>query len=78
MWLVQLITQTYEVSDFSDSQCLEKMQKLIRKLPKRFANCQLRASNSNPGQERQVCLESILLDIFRNTYLFDCCFAAES
>ena len=29
----------HKVSDFSDSQFLEKMQKLIRKLPKRFANC---------------------------------------
>ena len=24
------------------------MQKLIRKLPKRFANCELRTANSNP------------------------------
>ena len=29
----------HKVSNFSDSQFLEKMQKLIRKLPKRFANC---------------------------------------
>ena len=37
----------HEVSDFSDLQFLEKMQKLIRKLPKRFANCELRTANSN-------------------------------
>ena len=29
----------HKVSNFSDSQFSEKMQKLIRKLPKRFANC---------------------------------------
>ena len=27
---------------------LEKMPKRIRKLPKRFANCELRTANSNP------------------------------
>ena len=30
-------------------QFLEKMQKLSRKLPKCFANCELRMANSNPG-----------------------------
>ena len=38
----------YEVSDFNNSQFLEKKQKLIRRLPKRFANCELRTDNSNP------------------------------
>ena len=38
----------HELSDFSDSQFLEKMQKLICKLPKCFANCELRTANSNP------------------------------
>ena len=38
----------YEVSDFSDLQSLEKMQKLIRRPPKCFANCELRTANSNP------------------------------
>ena len=31
----------HEVSDFGDSQFLEKIEKLIRKLPKRFANYEL-------------------------------------
>ena len=31
----------HEVSDFSDSQFLEKVQKLICKLPKYFTNCEL-------------------------------------
>ena len=38
----------HEVFDFSDSQFSEKMQKLVRKLPKRFANCKLGTHNSNP------------------------------
>ena len=38
-----------KVSDLRDSQILEKMQKLIRKLPKRFANCELRTAYSNIG-----------------------------
>ena len=42
----------HEVSDFSDSQFLaqflEKMQKLIRKLSKCFANFELRTANANP------------------------------
>ena len=38
----------HEVSDFSNSQFLEKMQKLIHKLPKHFANCKLRTANLNP------------------------------
>ena len=38
----------HEVSDFSDSQFSVKIQKLIRKLPKRFGNCELRTTNSNP------------------------------
>ena len=38
-----------EVSDFSDLQFLEKMQKLICKMPKCFANCILRMANSNPA-----------------------------
>ena len=41
--------KNYEVSDFSGSQFLEKMQKLIRRLPKRFANCELQMANSNPA-----------------------------
>ena len=40
--------KTHEVSDFSDSQFLEKMQKFIYKLPKCFANCELRTANLNP------------------------------
>ena len=39
----------HEVSDSSDSKFLEKMQELIRKLPKYFANCKLQTANSNPG-----------------------------
>ena len=39
----------HEVSDFSDSQFLEKIQKLIRKLLKRSANCELQMANSNPA-----------------------------
>ena len=35
-------------SDFSNSQFLEKMQKLNHKLPKRFANCKLQTANLNP------------------------------
>ena len=38
----------HEVSDFSNSQFVEKMQKQIHKLPKRFTNCELRMVNSNP------------------------------
>ena len=38
----------YEVSDFSNLQSLEKMQKLIRRPPKCFANCKLRTANLNP------------------------------
>ena len=38
----------YEVSDFRNLQFLEKMQKLIRRLPKRFPNCKLPMANSNP------------------------------
>ena len=41
----------HEVSDFSDSQFLEKMQKLIRKLPKRFEKCKLQTANSNPNND---------------------------
>ena len=36
-----------EVSDFSDLQSLEKMPKLICKLPKCFANSELWTANSN-------------------------------
>ena len=45
--------KTHEVSDLRDSQILEKMQKLIRKLPKHFANCELETANSNPAIIRQ-------------------------
>ena len=38
----------HEVSNFSDSQFLEKMQKHICKLQKCFANCKLWTANSNP------------------------------
>ena len=38
----------YEVSYFTNSQFLEKMQKLIRRLPKHLANCKLQTANSNP------------------------------
>ena len=39
----------YEVSDFSDLQFLEKIQKLIHRLPKCFANCEqlIRTLTSN-------------------------------
>ena len=43
-----IILKIHEVSDFSNSQFLEKMQKFICKLPKCFANCELRSANSNP------------------------------
>ena len=39
----------HKVSDFKDLQFSEKMQKFICKLPKRFANCELRTANSNPA-----------------------------
>ena len=39
------------LSDFSDSQYLEKMQKLIHKLPKYFTNCELQMANLNPALE---------------------------
>ena len=39
----------HELSNFSDLQFLEKMQKRIRELPKRLANCELRTADSNPG-----------------------------
>ena len=39
----------HKVSDFKDLQFSEKMQKFICKLPKRFANCELRMANSNPA-----------------------------
>ena len=42
-------SENHEVSDFRNSQFLEQMQKLIRKLPKRFANCELRTANLNPA-----------------------------
>ena len=38
----------HEVPDFSDSQFLEKMQKLICKLPKCFGNCKMQTTNLNP------------------------------
>ena len=41
-------SKIHKVSNFSDSQFLEKVQKLIRKLPKRFVLCELRTANSNP------------------------------
>ena len=43
-------SRIHQVSNFSDSQFLEKMQKLICKLPKHFANCKLWTANSNPDQ----------------------------
>ena len=55
--LVQQITlKIYEVSDLRDSQILEKMQKLIRKLPKCFAKCELQMANSNPETIEQTCV----------------------
>ena len=41
--------EIHEVSDLRDTQIVEKMQKLIWKLPKRFANCELRMANLNPA-----------------------------
>ena len=41
-------SENCEVSDFSNLQSLEKIQKLIRELSKRFANCELRMAISNP------------------------------
>ena len=43
----------HAVTDFSDSQFLERMQKL--KPPKRFANWELQTANSNPGYETETC-----------------------
>ena len=46
--VVQWITlKICQVSDSSNSQFLEKMQKLIHKLLKSFANCELQTANSN-------------------------------
>ena len=44
----------HEVSDFSNSQFLEKMQELFCKRPKLFANCELRTANLNPGNRDQL------------------------
>ena len=46
-YLASSMNSSENYSDFSDSQILEKMQKLIRKLPRRFANCEWRTANSN-------------------------------
>ena len=45
---MKLKMKIHEASDFTDSQILEKMQKLIRKRPKCFANCELWVANLNP------------------------------
>ena len=51
----------HEVSDFSNSQFLEKMRKFIHKLPKCFANCKLRTANSNPAYRSLPLLTFIML-----------------
>ena len=81
IWLVQSITlKIHEVSDSSDSQFLETMQKLICKLPKCFANRELQTANSNPGAwvwcvlgflPPQNFLQSFMVTCGRN-----CCFHA--
>ena len=43
------------------------MQKLIRKLPKRFANCELRTANSNPGTRYLVLLGPVRYDAIYDT-----------
>ena len=43
----------------SYSQFLDKMQQLIQKLPKRYANCELRTANSNP-EKLTVCIFNAL------------------
>ena len=48
-------------SDFIDWEFLGKMQKRICKLPKRFANCELRAANSNPDTPENIRKSRILL-----------------
>ena len=57
----------------NDLQFLEKIQKLIRKLPKRFANCKLRMANSNPDMKllrnTDTSLVSSLL-ILKRLYIF--------
>ena len=48
------------------------MQKLIRKLPKRFANCELQTANSNPGFKELCDPErdsAILNHVFTNLLL---------
>ena len=35
------------------------MQKLIRKLPKRIANCELRTANSNPAIHEKIAAKPI-------------------
>ena len=39
----------YEVSDFSNPQFLDKMQKVICRLPKHFTNCELWMAILNPA-----------------------------
>ena len=41
-------SENHKVSDYSDSQFLQKIQKLICKLPKHILNCKLGTANSNP------------------------------
>ena len=52
------ITQKiHKESNFSNSQFLEKMQKLICNVPKSFANCELQMANLNPVY---ICVISIV------------------
>ena len=55
------MTLIHEVFNFSGSQFLEKIQKQIRKLPKRFADCELRTANSNPASSLKICYTFILI-----------------
>ena len=51
------------MNNFSNLQFLEKMEELIRKLPKRFTNCELRTANSNPVHVATPVLASTILDV---------------
>ena len=51
------------MNNFSDLPFLEKMQELIRKLPKCFTNCELRTANLSPVHVATPVLASTMLDV---------------
>ena len=57
-------SKIHEVSNFSSSQFLQKMQKHFCKLPKHFTNCKLWRVNLNPGTGTQYIWPPILNSYF--------------